>query len=171
MRNLRRIRDSALIVMGVILLVAGLIWVYQTKNFLDKAVEAKGVIIDFVEEKTYEGVVYRFIIQFVDERTGEEITIVTKAGIQPRTYAYQHSPEFLGQEIDILYDPENPHNAMINSFLDIWLGPILVIGLGGIFSSVGLTLLAFDVCRRRTAERLPFQEASINHLPKEKAKL
>jgi len=168
LRNLRRVRDSALIVIGVILLFAGFIWVYQTKNFLDKAIAAKGVIIDFVEEKTYEGVVYRFIIQFVDERTGEEITIVTKAGIQPRTYAYGPSPEFLGWEIDILYDPENPHNAMINSFLDIWLGPILVIGFGGIFSSVGLTLLAFDARRRRTVEHLPLQKVNINHLPQRK---
>jgi len=93
---------------------------------------------------------------------------VTKTGIQPRIYAYQHSPEFLGQEIDILYDPENPHNAMINSFLDIWLGPILVIGFGGIFSSVGLTLLAFDARRRRTAEHLPPQKVNINHLPQRK---
>ena len=113
---------------------------------MSRALATKGVIIGFLEvpqgqQPPPEQSGSPLVIQFVDERTGEEYTLVTKPGLHPIHYAYRPSPPIIGQEVDILYDPEDPNNARINSFLDIWLGPIAVTGLGGILSSIGSILI------------------------------
>ena len=112
---------------------------------MSRALATKGVIIGFLEapqgqQPQPEQSGFPLVIQFVDERTGEEYTLVTKPGLHPIHYAYRPSPPIIGREVDVLYDPEDPNNARINSFLDIWLGPIAVTGLGGILSSAGLIL-------------------------------
>lgn len=141
------------------MLIVGFIWVYQTQNFLGRALEAKGVIIGELEipegqQPRREPPSAPLVIKFVDERTGEEYRLVTKTGLDPRSYAYNPDAQWpFGQEVDILYDPDNPHDARINSFLDIWLGPIAVTVFGGILSSVGLILI---VRSRKHLSEKPF---------------
>jgi len=43
-------------------------------------------------------------------------------------------PSFLlGQQVDVLYLPSMPEGAVINSFGQLWLGPIILAGLGAVF--------------------------------------
>lgn len=138
----------AFTVIGAILLVLGLIWIYQTQNFLGRCLETKGVVIDLSWRYDSEGNPSAYpVFQFVNQRTAEEITVWSETRSYPPSY-------HLGQEVNILYDPENPTNAVIKSFLNIWLGPLIVTGLGGIFSTVGLIPLGFDIRKRRTIEYL-----------------
>jgi hypothetical protein len=43
-----------------------------------------------------------------------------------------------GQEIEILYDPEDPENAKINKLSHTWMIPIIVTFLGVFFSFIGI---------------------------------
>ncbi len=133
---------------GVILLIVGLVYIGQTLSFLDTCLEARGVVVNLSWRYDSEGSQLAYsVFQFVDERTGEEITVSSTQGRNPPAYS-------VGQEVFILYDPQNPHNARIKSFWNIWLGPMIVTGLCGAFLSVGLIPFGFDIRRRRTVEFL-----------------
>ena len=138
-------------VVGAILLVIGLIQILQTQIFLDESLETKGVVIDLHWKYDSEGSAFAYpVFQFVDERTGEEITVVSTQGSNPPSYS-------IGQEVYILYDPQNPHSAVIKSFWNIWFMSIILTSLGCIFLSVGLIPFGFAVRRRRTVEYLKTQ--------------
>jgi len=146
-----KIVSTVFTVGGAILLAIGLIQVLQTHSFLDESLETRGVVINLRWEYDSEGSASAYpVFQFVDERTGQEITVVSTHGSNPPSCS-------VGQEVYILYDPQNPYKAMIKSFWNIWLGSIIVTGLGAIFLSVGLTPFGFAVRRRRTVEYLKTQ--------------
>jgi hypothetical protein len=47
-------------------------------------------------------------------------------------------PEFkLEQKVDVRYDPANPRNAFINSFINQWLLPGIFMLVGGVFALIG----------------------------------
>jgi|SRR6185437_14069570 hypothetical protein len=56
-----------------------------------------------------------------------------------------------GQQVDVIYRPENPTNARINTFADIW-GPTLFLSIFGvIFSTIGLVPIFIRWNRGHTA--------------------
>jgi len=133
---------------GAVVLIMGFIWVRQTQNFLDRSLEANGVVIDLSWKQDSEGSWYAYpVLRFVDERTGEEITVVSTFGSVSPIYS-------VGQEVCIIYDSQNPYNAKIKSFWDIWFGPIIVTGLSCISLSIGLTPFVFDFRKRRMVQYL-----------------
>lgn len=151
LRKLVKIICTIFIVAGIILLVAGFGWIHQKQNFLANCLETEGHVIDLSWKDDTAYAVFRF----VDERTGEEITVVSSLGRKPLAYS-------VGQEVCVLYDPLNPHNAVIKSFWNIWFTPIVLTSLGGIFLSVGLIPFGFDVRRRRTVEYLKTRGETIH---------
>ena len=118
-------------ILGAGMLVAGLFWTSQTMNFLDRCVKTKGVVIElnWTHDVDHGPSAYP-VFQFVDEKTGQEITVHSGHGSYPPDYQ-------VGQEVDLLYDPENPHDAKIESFSELWGGQLILTGLGGIFLSFG----------------------------------
>jgi len=151
LRKAAKIVFIAFAVIGVVLLVAGFVWIHQTRNFLERCLETKGVVIEVRWKSDSEGTLYAYpVFQFIDARTGKEITVVSTFGSTTMIYG-------VGQEVNILYDSQNPHNAKIESFWNIWFGPTIVIGLGSIFLSVGLIPFGFDVRKRRTVQYLKTQ--------------
>jgi hypothetical protein len=47
-------------------------------------------------------------------------------------------PEFkLEQKVDVRYDPANPRNAFINSFVGQWILPGIFLLVGGVFALIG----------------------------------
>ena len=110
-------------------------WISQTSNFLDQCCETRGVVIQLNWDYDNEGVAHAYpVFQFVNNETGEEIIAQSSSGSNP--------PDFhVGQEVDILYNPQNPYDVKVNSFWEIWGGPLILAGLGGIFLLVGLTKL------------------------------
>ena len=122
-------------VIGGGLLAHGFYRIHQTLKFLDRCLETKGVVIDCAGQDR------RFpVFQFVDNRTGKVITVHSSVG--------GGCP--VGAEVDVLYDPENPHNATIKSFEHIW-GAICMFN---IFPSVcillfGLIPLFYAYVRRK----------------------
>jgi hypothetical protein len=53
----------------------------------------------------------------------------------------------LGREVEMRYDPQNPHNAEINSWLDVWGEPIIVFLLAA-FAAVGVNAYMIFWLRR-----------------------
>ena len=70
------------------------------------------------------------IVQFQTD-TGEEVVV---EGTVDNTSILQNLCES-GEQVEIIYDPLNPKNAVINTFAELWFGPLLTwaIGIGFIF--------------------------------------
>lgn len=141
-------------VIGAVLLVLDFFWIYKTKNFLDRCLKTKGVVIDisWVSQKVppevssgetdaYDADAYREekfaipVVQFVDQRSGRKITVGGSWGSSGPAY-------HVGEEVVVLYDPENPSNAKIKSFWEIWGKIVSLTVASGMFLSVGL-IVAF----------------------------
>src|SRR5512143_2691105 len=82
---------------GVACLVACAYATVLQINFLSRSSEAKAVVVDF-QFDTEGGLLP--VVQFLDLKTGNNVTAVTSMSINP--------PEVsIGQEVSVLYDPEN----------------------------------------------------------------
>lgn len=128
---------------GVVLLISGAYFTFQRMAFLDRCLETKAVVIDLHWEEewveTEEGGYFTWVgwpvFQFVDVRTGVQVTARGSVGSPDPPFS-------VGQEVDILYDPENLSGLVtVKSFWDIWLLPIVFFFIAAIFTSVGLVVI------------------------------
>jgi hypothetical protein len=107
--------------------------------------ETRGVIIEIIRRtwnnvqqadgSVTTGEAFCPVVQFVDQRSGRKITFES-VGRGEGAYHVE-------QEVAVLYDPENPSNVKIKSFIEIWSSVVILTVLCGIFLTVGLLILAF----------------------------
>jgi hypothetical protein len=113
-------------------LFGGFVSWYRTRNFLARCVKTKGVVIshyhqtsDDEDGKTTSSFP---IFRFNHTVTGTEYTVRSNvSGLMQE-----------GQEIEIIYDPENPKNSKINKLSHTWMIPIIVTFMGVFFSFLGV---------------------------------
>ena len=124
--------QNIFLIAGLYVLFGGLISWYQTSKFLVRCEKTKAVIVSYhyqtnidKEEKT---TISFPIFRFNHPRTGTEFTV--------RSNVSGHFEE--GQNIEILYDPQDPENAKIDKLSHTWLIPIVVTFLGVFFSFIGV---------------------------------
>jgi Protein of unknown function (DUF3592) len=67
------------------------------------------------------------------------------------------SPYHEGQQVEIRYRPADPTEARIYSFVDLWLAPVIVGGIGGIFGVIAgvLAMIARALWRRAETKPTP----------------
>lgn len=65
---------------------------------------------------------------------GREIQFTSRVSNKPPSYR-------IGETVEVLYRPDHPENAEINALLTLWLGVIILGGLGSGFSVVGAALV------------------------------
>lgn len=81
---------------------------------------ATGIVIGFVVSDGGDGTSTSSLIQFMTER---QQLISFQASADP-------PPHHTGQNVLVAYDPAQPGRAMLDSFWDIWLTPLLVASWG-----------------------------------------
>jgi len=120
------------LIAGLCVLFGGLVSWYRTRDFLTRCEKTNGVVVshyyqtsDDEEGKTTSSFP---VFRFKHPITGTEYTV--------RSNVSGHMQE--GQEIEIIYDPENPNNAKINNLSHTWMIPIIVNILGVFFSFLGI---------------------------------
>jgi hypothetical protein len=122
---------------GGLLVVVGLFFFIRTRNFLGKAREAKGTVIEMVYRQnssadSNSGGGYAPVYQF---ETEDKRRIVKQDGLATNPPRYQ-----VGQTMDILYDPENPEKAYVNRWMNLYFVPALLGGLGLIFCGAAVAI-------------------------------
>lgn len=126
-------------VIGLGLLAGGVYWTYSMKRFIANSVSTTGTVLRYNEHEDDDGTTYHPVVQFATDR-GEEITFESSTGSSFRPYRE-------GQEIKVRYDPAKPRHAEINTVMDLWFGPVLLIVLGAFFDF--FAVLGLVVLRRR----------------------
>lgn len=87
----------------------------------------EGTKPDFGIEKKYR---YRPEIRF-KTHAGRTIDFIAPIATRPSRYA-------IGDPVEVLYDPQNPHAAQINSFLYLWFTTLMLVGFGLFFVGMGM---------------------------------
>lgn len=122
---------------GIIFVIVGIVSLISAVRFKKNAVEVTGVISEIEAYKDSDGDTNHKV--FVDyDYNGRAYE-----GI--RLYEYSSSM-YEGKEIDLMLDPENP--AKIATDFGKILGGIMFIGMGAIFSLVGIIPIVF-ITRRK----------------------
>lgn len=114
--------------------LAGAFFWYQSTNiFIDNAVSTEGIVIDLELSRSNDSSAYYPILSFVDSH-GNEIRFRSSSGRNPPSYS-------VGEPVEILYLPEDPHDASINSFFSLWGGAVIMGFLGGVFFLIGAGIM------------------------------
>jgi len=131
-----------IILIGLFITAYGIYITYDQIKFSGNSVIANAVVAGFHEETGSKGrIAYFPVFQFVNGITGENVTAWGSLGSNPPIYS-------VGQEVEILYNPENPTVGVIaNSFWDQWLFSIISLPLGIGLVTGGLVFVA----RRKTS--------------------
>ena len=137
---------SIFLTMGVILIaVTGILVVDQTR-FLTQAHHTSGTVtsIDTETKTSRSGIqsVYYPIVEF-DTDDGQHVRFVGSTGSNPSSFNE-------GDAVDIVYNPVQPNDAKINSFTQLWFGPMVSGLIGGLFFLLfGTLLLTFNRKQKR----------------------
>jgi hypothetical protein len=101
----------------------------DTRSFMKTAIPGQGVVIDLTQRSSTKNgrtsYTYSPVVKFTTKQ-GKITTFASATSSNPPAY-------IKGQQVEILYNPQNPQSAIINTWLDIWGGSTLVIGLSSIF--------------------------------------
>lgn len=129
------------LLIGGAMLIAGVFFTFYRLDYLGRCLEAKAVVADIEWELIAGGEHHQFewvgwpVFQFVDSRTGEQVTARGSTGSTDPAFS-------VGQEVDILYDPENPAVGItVKSFWDLWLPSIVFPLVGAPMIVVGLVVV------------------------------
>lgn len=113
----------------------------STAEFTAHAVHAEGTVADQAYRSSSKGGTYSPVVEFTDQQ-GQKIHFTGSIGSSSPAYAR-------GDKVSVLYDPANPEHAHIDSFMENWFGPLLLGGLGSVFSLAGGGMLVFQVRQRK----------------------
>ncbi len=127
-----------LILFGLAFTVLGVYVTVDKINFVGKSLVANATVISNTPEQSGKSVDYYPVFQFVNGKTGENVTAVGVVGNGPGP-AYS-----VGQKVEILYDPKNPQvGVTANSFWDLWMPSIAFLSAG-----VGVMILGLVIAVR-----------------------
>lgn len=133
--------------MGLIFAVLGIKFVSDNLKFIETSEKTSGTVIELIEKKSDDGYTYAPKITFLDKADSREITFISQTSSNPPAYK-------VGENLNIIYDPNNPEKAKIDSFFNLWLGEILFSAIGLIFFIIGIFVLVSAIKRKRDVEWL-----------------
>lgn len=123
--HMRRVLPPLFLAIGLGVWAAAAYLYTNTRQLVASGEHARGIVVALSRS----GSTYSPVVAF-KTADGAEIEFVGKVGTS--------SPRFVkGQQLDVLYRPENPKDAHINAFLDLWGGPAFLTIFGAIFSLIG----------------------------------
>jgi len=130
---------AGFLVIGSLFLGIGIYYTYTRLDFLGRCSEAKAVVVYIYLEEGYDSETGSYtvaypVFQFTDQRTDEQVTARSSVG---GVGSYS-----VGQEVDILYNPENPTaDVLVKSFWDLWLPSVICLPVGSMLTIVGLHII------------------------------
>jgi hypothetical protein len=128
---------------GLAMLVGAAALALSTRKFIATAAHAPGTVVELreVRDKDDGSVTYKPVVTFTPPQ-GTPVTFESSFSSRPPAYS-------VGENVDVLFAPDDPSKARINGFGSLWFGPLILSILGAIFTAVGGGIILF----RRLSER------------------
>lgn len=131
---------------GGFLMAIALAGIISDQNSAAKAIKAEGTVVGLrAMSGGSGGTTYAPIVAWTD-RNGTAHRLVSSAG--------SSDPFDRGETVTVLYDPEAPGRARIDTFGQRFTGILIFGGIGVVFCAIGLPLLYFYWRRQFTIARL-----------------
>lgn len=132
-----RLFNSIFLVVGVILLGVAIYTYQSTSQFVRAAAKTNGQVVamEAHRSRTKSGMStsYNPVVRF-RAATNEEIQFTSNFSTSPPMH-------HVGEKVTVLYRRDTPHDAQISDFWSLWFAPILLTGMGTIFTGVGTALM------------------------------
>ncbi|HYF64725.1 MAG TPA: DUF3592 domain-containing protein [Herpetosiphonaceae bacterium] len=135
------LRIAALVVSlsCLVLLVLAAVFAYPSVRLLREADRASGNVVSLASSGSSSSRTRRAVVEYA---VGDDIyTVTSSVSSSPPAFA-------VGEKVTVLYDPADPADGTIESFLELWFVPMLLGILGAVDGVVMLVLWAL-VWRRR----------------------
>jgi hypothetical protein len=124
------------LVIGIGLFGGGIYSFLSTRDFIGEAATTGGVVIDLEREQDADGNdSYYPRVQF--ETNGRSYQFRGQVGSGYGTFK-------VGEQVEVLYDPADPHHARINSFVQLWFFPLFLGAMGVVFTAIGAAAASGD---------------------------
>jgi len=129
--NKPRVLSCIFLGIGVLMLIGALLLWNSTRRFIANADTAQGKVIELIEVRDEDdgSITYKPVVTF-EAPTGKSITFTASFSSKPAPYD-------VGESVEVLYAPDDPHDARIRGFGSLWLGPTILGGLGIVFAGIG----------------------------------
>jgi uncharacterized Tic20 family protein len=108
-------------------------WYAKTDRFLDRAVKTEATVVDVAKRTSDDGAMYYPVFSFSD-KNGNSRKIYSKMGSYPPAHE-------MGDTVSIFYDAQVPEKTKLDSFVCLWLGPVISGALGSIILLIGTLIL------------------------------
>jgi len=128
--------------------VAGAAWFFLAdRSFAAAGERAPGTVIEMIGSRDSDGGhTYKPVVEFRDA-AGRRHVFTSNVSSSPP----QHS---VGESVEVIYAPDSPDEAVIDSFVDRFLLPLILGGLGTLFAAIGFGVLFARLRRRQIAAQL-----------------
>lgn len=137
--KVERVVPGLFALIGLGLLVASVFLYLNTREFINSSARAEGRVIAHAQSKSSDGdPMYAPVISF---RTPDGQMVEFKS----QTSSSSPSPA-VGEAVEVLYNPQRPQEAEVNSFSSLWTLNIILSALGAGFFIIGT--IVFMVFRR-----------------------
>jgi hypothetical protein len=135
-------------VIAVVFLAASFFLYRHTHNFVQTASHTQGTVTKLVQSgKTY------FPVYTFKDSQGKERSIESLSGSYPAAYK-------IGDHVVVIYSPDKPDAAEIDSFFDIWIWPIALAFFGALDFLFGLGTLAVNIFLKRSKRKFTIAHAT-----------
>ncbi len=117
---------------GLGLSVSGVFSIFKVRRQVADSVKTAGTVFGFGKIMGKSGYIYCPQVAFTDAK-GRQIKFQSEVGSQPPAYN-------IGQKVQIIYQPNNPQKAEIDSVMSLWFVPGCTSALGLAFTFLGFVL-------------------------------
>lgn len=118
------------LLIGLGLLTGGFFMWRSKADFVAHALHADGTVTGLDYQRSSKGSgTYHPLVQFTAQ-DGNIVNFTSDSGSRPAAYSR-------GDHLPVLYAAANPEDAVIDSFIDLWLGTLIFAGLGLVFTLIG----------------------------------
>jgi len=132
---------------GLVFLTVAAVILRSELEFRKSAISAPGTIVDLEPTRSRSGSTsYRPVFEFVDHNDRLHRVAGSVASNPPSYHR--------GEAVTVLYRPENPEIAHLDSLLEHWFLPLVFGSLGVIFTSIAAGVVAYGVRKRGLRARL-----------------
>lgn len=125
------------LIIGILMAVGAGYFSWYQFNFVSHSVRAQGTVMDMISSKGSKGgYTYHPVVDFKTP-DGTLIKFTSGVGSNP--------PEFnKNDRVNVLYPPENPNSAQIDTPVDIWMGPVVlwILAIGFMIAGISIGMAA-----------------------------
>jgi len=122
---------TVIFLMGIVVAVYGFSFLMSKNELQKNGIIVKGKVVDINKKAIYRSPFVTF--KTLDNKT---ITFLSKLEVNVDLFKYQ-----VGQEVEVIYNKNNPKDAEINAFWEQNVAQLYLGGLGAVLMLLGIFLL------------------------------